>query len=337
MTAAPISASCLTCLHQNSFRGTLPRSRPGADLIPEVHRVRAVRFHQYGDPDVLAIEEVAEPHAGPGEIRIRVSAASVNPVDWKTRAGYLAEVMPATFPVIPGSDAAGVVDEVGAGVLDVQIGDRVFGLGQATTAELAVLTAWAPVPGPWSLEQAAAAGLAVSTAVNGLDALGDIAGKTVLIEGAAGGVGSAAVEIAVADGATVIGTASEANHEFLRGLGATPITYGTGLAERVAAVAPAGIGVALDLAGSGSLADLVAIVGDSARVASAADFGAPALGVAMVQGNLNGPANLAKASRLGESGAYTPRIQATFPIEKAAEAQAHVQSGHTQGKVVITL
>jgi len=149
--------------------------------------MRAVRFHQYGDPQVLTLEDAPEPHAGPGQVRVRVQGTSVNPVDWKIRAGYLHEVMPVTFPAIPGSDATGVVDEVGEGVSDVQIGDAVFGLAQGGAAELTVLTAWARVPSHWTLEEAAAAGLVSSTAMADLDALGDVSGKTVLIEGAAGG------------------------------------------------------------------------------------------------------------------------------------------------------
>ena len=300
--------------------------------------MRAVRFHEYGDPRVLAIEDSPEPHAGPGQVRIRVRAASVNPIDWKIRAGYLAEMMPTTFPVIPGSDAAGVVDEVGDGTSYVSIGDVVFGLAVSGSAsELAVLGAWAPVPAQWSLEQAAAAGLVSTTAIAGLDALGDLAGRTILLEGAAGGVGSAAVEIAIARGATVIGTASEVHHDFLRSLGATPVTYGEGLASRVAAVAPDGVDAALDLAGSGSLADLVAIVGDPTKVATVADFAAAALGVTIVQGAANAAANLALAAELGAGGSYTPRIEATFPIEQTAEAHARAQAGHTEGKVVLTL
>ncbi len=299
--------------------------------------MRAVRFHQYGGPEVLTVEDAPEPHAGPGQIRVRVHGTSVNPVDWKIRAGYLHEMMPVTFPAIPGSDAAGIVDEVGEGVTGVQAGEDVFGLAQAGAAELAVLTAWARVPSTWTREQAAAAGLASATAMAGLDALGDVSGKAVLIEGAAGGVGSAAVQLAVARGARVIGTASEVNHDFLRSLGAIPVTYGAGLADRVAAVAPDGVDAALDLAGSGSLADLVAIVGDPARVASAADFTAPSLGVAMVAGNANAQANLATAAELGAAGAYTPRVQAAYPLEQIAEAHAHVQGGHTRGKVVITV
>jgi NADPH:quinone reductase-like Zn-dependent oxidoreductase len=300
--------------------------------------MRAVRFHQYGDPQVLALEDAPEPHAGPGQVRIRVRAASVNPIDWKLRAGYLAEMMPTTFPAVPGSDAAGVVDEVGEGTTGVTLGDEVFGLAvSGSAAELAVLGAWAHVPASWSTEQAAAAGLVSSTAIAGLDALGDLAGRTILLEGAAGGVGSAAVEIAVARGATVIGTASATHHDFLRSLGATPVTYGEGLASRVAAVAPDGVDVALDLAGSGSLADLVAIVGDPAKVATVADFTAAAMGVAVVQGAANAPANLAVAAELGAAGAYTPRIDSTYPLAQTAEAHAYVQAGHTQGKVVLTV
>ncbi|MCC2333803.1 NADP-dependent oxidoreductase [Cellulomonas wangsupingiae] len=298
--------------------------------------MRAVRFHRYGDPQVLTLEEAPEPHAGPGQVRIRVHGSSVNPVDWKVRAGYLHEMMPVTFPATPGSDAAGVVDEVGEGVTGVSVGDAVFGLAQGGAAELAVLTAWAPVPRTWSMTQAAAAGLVAATATAGLDALGDLSGRTVLIEGAAGGVGSAAVEIAVARGATVVGTASEANHEYLRELGAVPVTYGPGLADRVAAVAPQGVDAVLDTAGSGSLADLVTIAGDPSRVATVADFGAAALGVALVQGGANAAVDLPRAAELGTAGAYTPRVEATYPADRAADAHAHVQGGHTRGKVVVT-
>jgi NADPH:quinone reductase-like Zn-dependent oxidoreductase len=299
--------------------------------------MRAVRFHEFGDPNVLTVDDAPETHAGPGEIRVKVQAASVNPIDWKIRAGYMAQIMPTTFPAIPGCDATGVVDEIGESVTGVEPGDRVFGLGQGTTAEYAVLTAWAPVPSAWTVEQAAAAGLVSATAIESLNNLGDLSGNTVLIEGAAGGVGSAAVQIAVARGATVIGTASEANHDFLRELGAIPITYGEGLADRVAAVAPAGVDAALDTAGSGSLAGIVALVGEASRVATIADFGAGALGVTLVAGNVNAAANLAEASRLGTAGAYTPHVQATYPLEKATDAHAHVQGGHARGKVLITL
>lgn len=300
--------------------------------------MRAIRFHRYGDTDVLALEEAPEPHADAGQVRIRVLAAGVNPADAKVRAGLLRELRPSTFPAIPGMDAVGVVDEVGEGATGVSVGDRVFGLGtDGTTAEFAVLEAWAPVPSTWSIEQAAAAALVAQTATLVLDTIGDVAGRTVLIEGAAGGVGSTIVEFAIARGAAVVGTSSPARHDFLRSLGAEPTTYGEGLAERVAALAPDGVHAAFDMVGSGSLAELVAIVGDASRVVTIADFGSSALGVKFVGGNTNAPANLAAAAVLGEKGVYTPRVSAVFPIERTAEAHGQIQTGHTQGKLVVTV
>ncbi|MFI8523922.1 NADP-dependent oxidoreductase [Promicromonospora sukumoe] len=301
--------------------------------------MRAARYHRYGDVETLVVEQAPDPHPGPGEVRIRVAAAGVNPVDWKVRSGAVREALPVDLPAIPGRDAAGVVDEIGPGVSGVQIGDRVFGLGGVTgaTAELAVLSAWAIAPDAWSDEQAAAAGLASVTALGGLRALGDLRGRTLLIEGAAGGVGSAAVEIAVAQGATVIGTASERNHAFLTSLGAVPTTYGAGLAERLADLAPQGVDLALDTAASGSLADLVAIVGDPARVSTVADhMGAGRLGV-QVANAVNDPTLLAEAAELGRQGRYTPRVERTFALDEITKAHAYGEEGHVQGKIVVVI
>ncbi|WP_328730275.1 NADP-dependent oxidoreductase [Streptomyces jietaisiensis] len=301
--------------------------------------MRAARYHEYGGVEMLVVEQAPDPHPGPGEIRIRVAAASVNPVDWMVRSGAVREVLPVDLPAVPGRDAAGVVDEIGEGVRGVGVGDRVFGLGGVTgaTAEFAVLSAWARTPDTWSDEEAAAAALGAVTAMGGLNALGPLKGRTVLIEGAAGGVGSAAVEIAVAQGATVIGTAGERNHEFLTSLGAVPTTYGAGLAERVATLAPDGVDVVLDTAASGSLADLVALVGDPARVSTVADHAnAQRLGVHVANAE-NDPALLAEAAELGRLGHFTPRVEATYPLERIAEAHAHSERGHTRGKIVVRL
>ncbi|WP_405441503.1 NADP-dependent oxidoreductase [Streptomyces niveus] len=299
--------------------------------------MRAARYHQYGGVETLVVEEVPDPRPGPGEIRVRVAAAGVNPVDWKVRSGVAQAMIPVDLPAIPGRDAVGTVDEIGADVRGVSVGDRVFGLGGVTgaTAELAVLSAWAQAPDTWSDEEAAGAGLASLTAMGGLKALGPLRGRTLLIEGAAGGVGSAAVEIAVAEGATVIGTASERNHEFLASLGAVPTTYGAGLAERVAALAPGGVDIVLDTAASGSLPDLVAIVGDPDRVATVADHAnAERLGVHMVNA-ANDPALLAEAADLGRQGGYTPRVERVFALDQIAEAHAYGERGHTRGKIVV--
>ncbi|MFJ5175077.1 NADP-dependent oxidoreductase [Streptomyces griseoviridis] len=302
--------------------------------------MRAARFHAYGGAENLVIEQAPEPHPGPGEIRVRVAAAGVNPIDWKLRSGALRQVFPVDLPGIPGRDAAGVVDEIGDGVRGVSVGDRVFGLGGVTgaSAELFVLSAWAHTPAAWSDEQAAGAGLASVTALGGLAALGPLAGRTLLVEGAAGGVGSAAVEIAVARGAAaVIGTASERNHAFLTSLGAVPTTYGPGLAERLTALAPHGVDLVLDTAASGSLDDLVAIAGDPERVATVADHaGGQRLGT-RVANAVNDSALLAAAADLGGQGRYTPRIERTYPLERIADAHADAERGRTRGKIVIRL
>ncbi|WP_433696846.1 NADP-dependent oxidoreductase [Nocardiopsis sp. CA-288880] len=299
--------------------------------------MRAVRYHEYGGVETLVVEQAPDPHPGPGEIRIRVAAAGVNPVDWKVRSGAVREMLPVDLPAIPGRDAVGVVDGIGDGVQGVDVGDRVFGLGGVTgaTAELAVLSAWAHAPITWTDEEAAGAGLASVTAMGGLKVLGPLRGRTLLVEGAAGGVGSAAVEIAVARGATAIGTASERNHAFLASLGAVPTTYGTGLAERLASLAPGGVDIALDTAASGSLDDLVAIVGDPSRVSTVADHAnAQRLGTHLANAE-NDSALLAEAGELGRQGRYTPRIERTYPLERLAEAHAHAERGHTRGKIVV--
>ncbi len=301
--------------------------------------MRAARFHEFGGPKSLRIEQAPDPHPGPGEIRVRVAAAGVNPIDWKLRAGALRELLPVELPAVPGRDAVGVVDEIGDGVQGVSIGDRVFGLGGVTgaTAELAVLSAWAHAAETWTDEQAAGAGLASVTALRGLNALGPLSGRTLLVEGAAGGVGSAAVEIAVARGATVIGTASERNHAFLTSLGAVPTTYGPGLAQRLSALVRHGVDVTLDTAASGSLDDLVAITGDPTRVATVADHaGGRRLGTHVVDAE-NDSTLLSEAAELGRQGRYTPRVEQTYPLERIADAHVQAERGRTRGKIVIRI
>lgn len=299
--------------------------------------MRAARFHSYGAPDVLVVEDAPEPHAGEGSIRIKVHATSVNPIDVILRAGHLAQFLPVVLPAIPGRDAVGVVDEVGPGVMDTQVGEVVFGLGGVsdTTAEFAVLTAWAPAPEAWSTAQAAAAGLASATAAGVIEALGDLNGKTFLIEGASGAVGSAAAAFALAAGATVIGTGRESNHPYLESLGVLPTTYGPGLAERVAVLAPGGVDAALHSAPSDSLPDLLDIVGDTSQVVTVIDHdGAARLGVKSVSARNDSPL-LRYAAALGQDGQYTPRVDHEFSVSDIAKAHSVAESG--SGKVVVTL
>lgn len=297
--------------------------------------MRAARFHAYGPPDVLVIEDAPEPHASEGSIRIKVHATSVNPIDVIVRAGHLDQFLPLTLPAIPGRDAVGVVDELGPGVTDTQVGDVVFGLGGVsdTTAEFAILTAWSPVPEGWSTAQAAAAGLASVTAAGVIEALGDLSGRTFLIEGASGAVGSAAAAFALAAGATVIGTGRESNHPYLESLGILPTTYGPGLAERVAVLAPGGVDAALHAAPSDSLPDLLSIVGDTSRVVTVIDDqGAAQLGIRKVDAR-NDSALLRYAAALGREGLYTPRVHHELSLRDIIEAHSLAENG--VGKVVI--
>ncbi|CAL9667355.1 hypothetical protein SUDANB126_07311 [Streptomyces sp. enrichment culture] len=238
---------------------------------------------------------------------------------------------------VPGDDAVGVVDEVGPGVEGTRVGDLVFGPGGVsdTTAQFAVLSAWSTVPSGWSTEQAAAAGLASATAAGVVAVLGDLEGRTLLIEGASGAVGSAVAAFALAAGAVVIGTARQANHAHLTGLGVQATTYGPGLDERVAALAPAGIDAAVHAAPSASLPDLLDIVGDPARVVTVIDTeGAARLGLRKIDAR-NDSTLLQQAAGLGRRGLYTPRVEHVLPLASVAEAHTLAQSG--SGKAVITL
>ena len=299
--------------------------------------MRAARFHHYGDPEVLVVEDAPEPHAAANSIRIKVNAASVNPIDYLLRAGAVRDVLPLELPAIPGRDAAGVIDEVGSGVTNARVGDLVFGLGglSDTTAEFAVLTAWSAAPATWSIEEAAAAGLASATAARAIDALGNLSDSTLLIEGASGAVGSAAVAFALDAGARVIGTARPANHQYLTDLGVMATTYGPGLAERVAALVPDGVDAALHAAPSASLPDLVDIVGDASRVVTVIDQeGAARLGARKVDA-VNDSALLARAAELGQRGRYTPRVDRVLPLASIREAHELAENG--AGKIVVTL
>ncbi len=300
--------------------------------------MKAVRFSEYGGPEVLRVDEVEEPHAGDGQIRVAVRAAGVNPVDWKIRSGAMAQTMPAELPRTIGSDVSGVVDEVGAGVTDVAIGDEVFGsaIGGAS-AEYALLDHWAAKPAGLDWAEAAGLPVAVETTIRSFKLLGLRSGQTILINGAAGGVGLAAVQLARARGARVIGTASEGNHEYLRGLGAEPTTYGEGLVERVRQLAPDGVDLAFDAAGHGALPALIELTGSPDNVVTIADFTAPELGVRVSTGREGRSWEaLGEAAELHARGEFTLPVARTFPFAEAAEAHRLSEDGHVRGKLVLT-
>ena len=298
--------------------------------------MKGIAFSQFGGPEVLELVDLPDPEPAPGQIRVEVRAAGVNPIDWKVRSG----AMGGDLPKRTGQEVAGVVDKLGDGVRGVEVGEAVFGgaAGGGGAAELALLENYARVPASLDFVGAAALPVAVETAVRTLDALGVSEGQTLLINGASGSVGIAAVQFARSRGARVIGTASEANQDYLREFGAEPTTYGDGLVERVRAIAGDGVHRALDAAGGGVLPALVELTGSPERVVTIADYaGAEQTGVPFNGGM--GPERawhaLADASQLIEAGRFRLPVARTFPLADIAEAHRISESGHPRGKLVV--
>ena len=297
------------------------------------------RFTQ--DLDALQVREVPEPKVTPASVLIEVRAAGVNPVDWKLMAGGLDPIMPTQFPVIPGWDVAGVVIGVGMDTPEFQVGDEVMAyartdtVGGGTFAERVDVPVRAVTHKPASLtwEQAAAIPLAGGTALRAIDALGDIAGRTVLIHNGAGGVGSFAVQIAVAAGARVIATASESNHDYLRTLGAEPVVYGDGLAERVRGLASDGVDAAADFVG-GVLPATLEVLKAGGKHVSIADGSVTAHGGRHIWVRPDG-SQTARLAAMADAGTLKIEIAGTFPLDGVADAFRASQTGHTRGKLII--
>jgi NADPH:quinone reductase-like Zn-dependent oxidoreductase len=302
--------------------------------------VLAITYNEFGGPDVLHLAEVAEPHAGPGQVRLRVVAVGVNPSDCKIREGWLQDIFPVQFPNIPGGELAGVVDEVGDGVSDLAVGDEVLGWSDTGAyAQYALATYVVPKPAGLDWATAAAVPVAGETAARVLDLLGVSAGETLLLHAAAGAVGTVAVQLAVRRGATVIGTASETNHEYLRSLGAIPVTYGEGLVERVRALAPQGIDAVFDAAGKGALPASIELRGGTERIVTIADPQAAEFGVLFAAGAGEGrPVKaLAEFADRVVDGQVKVITSAVYPLADAVEAGKVSQAGHLRGKLVLLI
>jgi NADPH:quinone reductase-like Zn-dependent oxidoreductase len=301
---------------------------------------RIVQFSEYGGTDALRIVDAPELSAGPGQVRVAVRAAGINPIDSKILHGFMADVMPLTLPAGLGSDLAGVVDEVGAGVTEFAVGDEVFGssitpaLAESALADPANLVI---KPADVSWEVAGGVAGAGGTAWAVLNQLGIRAGETLLIHAAAGGVGTFAVQLAVARGARVIGTASEGNFEYLRSIGAEPVRYGDGLLERIRAIAPHGVDAVLDASGRGEIPLSIELAGGPGRVLTLVAFDAADTGIQVFiggTGDERGPA-LRDIASLLEKRALTVPIWRTFPLEETAAALDTSNAGHLNGKIVV--
>ena len=304
--------------------------------------MRAVVYDRYSqDLDALEVREVPEPKLPPASVLVEVRAAGVNPVDWKVMAGGLDALMPTQFPVIPGWDVAGVVVAVGLDTPEFAVGDEVMAyarkdtVGAGTFAKrVAVpISAVARKPASLSWEEAGALPLAGGTALRSIDALGDLAGRTVLIHGAAGGVGGFAVQIAAARGARVIATGSERNHDYIRSLGGEPTSYGEGLAGRVRELSGGLVDAVADFVG-GQLEVTLDVLSDDGVHVSTADPSVTQHGGRYIWVRPEGT-QTARLGALADEGLLRVEIAETFPLDGVADAFAASQSGHTRGKLVI--
>lgn len=305
--------------------------------------MRAVSYDRFGGPEVLAVTDQPRPKLGVGEVLVKVKATSVNPVDWKVMSGGLKDLMETVFPVIPGWDVAGVVEEVGIDTPEWKVGDEVIAYARkdfvhgGTYAEYVTVPerALARKPRTASWAEAGALPLSGLTAYQVLTRLGTQSGSTVLIHGATGGVGLMGVQIAQDLGARVIGTASAGKHDMLREMGIEPVEYGDGLADRVRELAPEGVDIVADFVGG--VTDVTkAVLAEGGRHASIADpdvLGADGEWM-WVRPDAD---DLTRLGALVDDGRLQVRIADSYPLEKAADAFRVSQEGHTTGKIVLTV
>jgi len=303
--------------------------------------MQAYAYTALGGPEVEALVELPTPEPGPGQLRIRVRAAGVNPIDWKRRTGYAPPGAPApVLPAVFGGEAAGVVERAGPGVTDFAPGDEVFGQAAGGSyAEQALLLAelTARKPATVSFEDAATLPVAAATAHDAVVQLGLPRGATVLINGVGGGVGVAAAQIARHLGLTVVGTAGAAKKAFVESLGATPVEYGEGVADRIRAAAPQGVDGIVDLVGGPALEAVAVLLADRARLVTAADRATVAkLGGVPVH-RLRTRAVLETVAGWVADGVLDPKVAEVFPLAEAARALRRVENGHARGKVVIAV
>lgn len=302
---------------------------------------RAVIVEQFGGPEVLELRDVPEPHVQAGEVRVKVAAFSLNPMDpGLALRPEMADMFGVSLPSGFGSDFAGVIDEVGAGVTDYAVGDRVFGGAISRAAADYVVTKpgsrlW-HTPDNVSDEVASMLPIAGLTAIAALDAIHLQNGDTVLIGGAAGGVGVFAVQLAKLAGARVIGTASESTFEFLRSLGAEPVAYGEGLAERVRKITPDGLAAAADLFGTEAAEAALELGVPPERISTIAAQANVSVKVQATGARNANPEDMRKITDAIGAGKLVVPIEARFPLENIQEAVKLLSARHTHGKIVIT-
>ncbi|SKG17024.1 Putative oxidoreductase [Mycobacteroides abscessus subsp. bolletii] len=309
-----------------------------------MNMTQAIVATSYGGADVLEFRDITTPGPGPGQVLINVKAAGVNPIDWKLYSGAFGTA-PDKLPMRLGLEISGTIAAVGAGVDGLVPGDDVIAAGQIGGYASRVIAAADQVfkkPASLSFDEAAGFLLTGQTAVHLLEATNVAEGDTVLIHGAAGGVGLLATQLAKARGATVIATASAARHDQLRGYGALPVEYGPGLEERVSAIGP--VDAALDLVGTDEAADVsLALVADKGRIATIAGFGRAASDGFKALGGGPGAdpgteirlAARPELIRLAGNGELKVTVDRTYPLSEARQAHEYGQTGHARGKIIL--
>jgi NADPH:quinone reductase-like Zn-dependent oxidoreductase len=303
---------------------------------------KAVRFDEYGGVDVLEVRDVPRPVPGPGQVLVQVKAAGINPGEAKIRQGLLHSRWPATFPSGQGSDLAGIVAETGPGVTGWSAGDEVIGYtdDRASQAEYVLVDAEHLTARPAAVPWPAAGSLFVvgATAWAAVRAVALSAGDTVVVSGAAGGVGSITVQLARRTGATVIGLASEPNHAWLAGHGVTGVSYGDGVADRIRQAAPR-VDAFIDTVG-GDYVELALELGVApSRIDTVANFEAVQKYGVKGDGNAAGasPAVLAELAGLIADGELDFPVAATYPLDQVRAAYTELDGGHVHGKIVLTM
>jgi NADPH:quinone reductase-like Zn-dependent oxidoreductase len=304
---------------------------------------RAVRYNEFGGIDVLRVDEVQRPVPGSEQVLVRVKAAGINPSEAAIRSGAVSKLFPSTFPSGQGSDLAGVIEEVGAGVGGFSPGDEVIGFTQkrASQAELVLVEVGDLTRKPEKVPWEVAGGLYVVgvTAWGTVHAVTPKEGETVVISGAAGGVGSLAAQLARRTGAAVIGLASESNHDWLKSHGVIPVAYGDGVADRIGAAAPDGVNAFIDTYGDGYVELALALGVATDRIDTIADFAAAEkYGVKTDGGTAAGPGArvLAELAGLIADGYLEVPIANVYPLARVREAYTELERRHTRGKIVLT-
>jgi NADPH:quinone reductase-like Zn-dependent oxidoreductase len=309
--------------------------------MKESAMARAVRFDKYGDLDVLQVVEVDRPIPGPGKVLVRVKAAGINPGEASIRKGLFADRWPATFPSGQGSDLAGVVEEVGSGVANVAVGDEVIGFtnDRSSQAELVLVDSSNLVPRPANVSWEQAGGLFVAgtTAYAAVRSVALNPGDTVVISGAAGGVGSIAVQLARNAGAKVIGLAGEANHKWLKDHGVIPVTYGDGVEDRIRAASRGKIDAFIDTFGGGYVELALKLGVPKNRIDTIIDFAAAAKHGVKTEGNHQAASADVLAELAGQlaAGRLEIPIAKVYPLAEVRDAYRELEQRHTRGKIVL--